>query len=884
MWWLWRCLMKHSVYKFCFCGMRMRWFGIAVFVLLFIPFSSAAIIFSDDFESGGLSGCNLTVNNSCDNWLARSNVDSDHSAYQGSWFAESAPDCGPSQDPASRMERIIDTTNYSSINFTYYRRLHGLDSGDYFRTRWYNGSAWATLEESDNSPVHDPAYVSKNFSLSSAASRNSNFKIRFECTALTTTTEYCQVDEVYVVGVLVDLVSPTVSVISPVSGIYYNSLPVRFNVSLSEAGNVRYSLDGGVNNKTMTANASSMGFNATNGSIADGSYVFSVYANDSNENVNNTVTVSFGVDRVAPTVNVVSPSPVGGSNQSNGTMVVNVTGSESNLQSAFVDLDGTNYSLTCGGSYSCSRSFSSLAEGGHSFYVWLNDSAGNSNSSSVRTFSVDTVLPIVSMGEGTESSSSNRSVNWVYVHVSVSENNEKNITFSLFNASGVVNRTTFNNGMRIINWTGLSDGSYFYNVSVYDYAGNFNVSETRVIGIDTVIPGVSYGSGVVGSGSIVSASAIYVNVSVSESNEKNISFILFNSSGVVNQTIFSSSVRTMNWSSLAQGNYSYNVSVYDYAGNANHTAVRMVYLDMQSPSLSVSAPSESEQFGTNVSLSLNFSVSDSHLESCWYGIDGGVNVSLSSCLNLSFSISEGSHVLRMYANDSAGNMIGVSKSFNVQVGAPSIVISSPVTGAYVNASQIGFVYTASDIDLQSCELWGNFSGSFGLNQTNGSVVSGQESSFGLSLLDGAYLWHIRCNDTLANYGISSNSTVIVDTIYPIINVNQPLGTKTNRTNIAASFNVSDVHLASCWYSVLRGGVADIGNTSVGCTENVVFNVTVDADFMFYLYANDSAGNVNLSSSSFSVSTSSSSPGGSPGGGGSSGGSGGGGGGGGGAAG
>ena len=372
-------------------------------------------------------------------------------------------------------------------------------------------------------------------------------------------------------------------------------------------------------------------------------------------------------------------------------------------------------------------------------------------------------------------------------------------------------------------------------------------------------------------------------MSVSESNEKNISFILFNSSGVVNQTIFSSSVRTMNWSSLAQGNYSYNVSVYDYAGNANHTAVRTMYLDTQSPSLSVAHPSDGASFGTNVSLSLNFSVSDSHLESCWYGIDGGVNVSLSLCLNLSFSISEGSHVLRMYANDSAGNMIGVSKSFNVQVGAPSIVISSPVTGAYVNASQIGFVYTASDIDLQSCELWGNFSGSFGLNQTNGSVVSGQESSFGLSLLDGAYLWHIRCNDTLANYGISSNSTVIVDTIYPIINVNQPLGTKTNRTNIAASFNVSDVHLASCWYSVLRGGVADIGNTSVGCTENVVFNVTVDADFMFYLYANDSAGNVNLSSSSFSVSTSSSSPGGSPGGGGSSGGSGGGGGGGGGAA-
>ena len=76
------------------------------------------------------------------------------------------------------------------------------------------------------------------------------------------------------------------------------------------------------------------------------------------------------------------------------------------------------------------------------------------------------------------------------MNVTVTEINEKNITFFLYNTTGLVNRTEFTNANRTINFTGLVDNLYYYNVTLFDFAGNSNNTETRTVTLDTLRPGV----------------------------------------------------------------------------------------------------------------------------------------------------------------------------------------------------------------------------------------------------------------------------------------------------------------------------------------------------------------------------------------------------------
>ncbi|MFH1237848.1 MAG: hypothetical protein V1491_00200 [archaeon] len=273
------------------------------------------------------------------------------------------------------------------------------------------------------------------------------------------------------------------------------------------------------------------------------------------------------------------------------------------------------------------------------------------------------------------------------------------------------------------------------------------------------------------------------------------------------------------------------------------------------PTMTIISPQQGATYGDNESLTLNFIAfdTDDNLESCWYNINGGSNVVLPSCANTSFDVpSSGDYNLTIYANDSQGEESEDSVSFSVEVGAPTIILSSPIDVYFNNGENISFDYIPTDIDLDSCELWGNFNGSFALNQIAYSPTNGVVNNFILNLSDGDYLWSVRCNDSIGNSAFNGNKTFYVDGVNPSVSISEPAGRKTLRTGIPLSFSVLDNHLDSCWYNVYRGESMEIVNTSVNCSGSATFNVTIDADFVLNFYANDSAGNLNVTNSIFSV--------------------------------
>lgn len=344
------------------------------------------------------------------------------------------------------------------------------------------------------------------------------------------------------------------------------------------------------------------------------------------------------------------------------------------------------------------------------------------------------------------------------------------------------------------------------------------------------------------------------------SGDKNVSIILY-TEDLGNPDLFYSK------------EYTTDASLIPYLNITYHSA-------NTAPSIILVSPQDEASFGYNEALALNFIASDvdDNINSCWYVLNSGEIVILDDCANTTIDVPEGSNTLTVYVNDTQAEQASDSATFSVQVGAPSIILHSPIN-SYLSSTSVTFRYTPTDLDLDSCELWGDFTGDFSLNQTDTSPTSGSENTFSLTLLDGTYIWNIRCNDTLGNSAVNGNKTFYVDTINPSFSLSQPTGTKTSRTGIPLTFEVTDASPVSCLYNIkwLTGEFV-ISNTSIANCIGITFNVSADGSYVLNLYVNDSAGNTNFTSSSFSIDTSSQPPSNPPSGGSSGGGGGGGGGG------
>jgi len=153
--------------------------------------------------------------------------------------------------------------------------------------------------------------------------------------------------------------------------------------------------------------------------------------------------------------------------------------------------------------------------------------------------------------------------------------------------------------------------------------------------------------------------AITFNATVtSTSGVANVSLIIdgiyneTNSSGISGDYIFQKT--------LSDGTHNWTVEGCDVNGNCENATVRTFTIDTIPPSLSISFPTGADNItdytpSPTFNTSVNWSVSDTNLDSCWYNVDGGTNNSI-TC-NDDFTITNldyGTHTITIYANDTFG--------------------------------------------------------------------------------------------------------------------------------------------------------------------------------------------------------------------------------------
>jgi hypothetical protein len=673
------------------------------------------------------------------------------------------------------------------------------------------------------------------------------------------------------------------------------------------------------------------------GLTSGNSYNFTAYALDTTGNKNTTETrkVTLNSQGGSVTVNVTAPLNI--TYTSVQTVLNNtVTGS---VQACWysTDLGVTNTTITCGANVTGLNS----GQGSSTWKVYINNSAGTQNSSSV-TFFVDSIAPNVQFNSPSESDGSSYTRTNIQINITASDTNLANLTINLYNASGLVNSTLSANGYNFVNISSLAPAIYYFNATAVDILGNSNSTATRNVTItvpvptlsiayptntnytavvtvlnysvfnspqacwysnnlgvtnttvvcgtnvtglnsgqgsstwkvyannsagiinsssvtfyvDSLLPLVSYGTGTPADSSYAAASSIYVNVSITETNFANVTYRLYNQTDfsgaitLVNMSTFNTPVSAINWTGLSNDKYFYNVTVVDTLSNSNSTVTRTIVLDTRAPTVTISSPLNRTY--TNANLSISFAPEDdadfpptAPAQSQWF-FNGSANETYSASVTRNFS--QGSNFIIAYVNDSAGNVGNATVYFSVDSIIPTLQFVSPTeTNASTLArANLQINVTASDSNFANITV--NVYNTTGLVNSSFSTASTYFVNV-TSLSDGAYRFNATVLDTFGNSNSTETRVVTITTQVPSVTIAYPANTSYSALVTALNYSVSS-SVQACWYSTNLG----VTNTTVTCGTNVTGLTSSQGSNTWKVFANNSAGTQNSSSVTFIVDT------------------------------
>ena len=304
-----------------------------------------------------------------------------------------------------------------------------------------------------------------------------------------------------------------------------------------------------------------------------------------NITINNTDGITGNAFQNITQVNITLPSNftfIGDSNRTTATVNVSFTNTSTVLSwtntSAFV-INATN------GSALIFFSFNATVPNPANYTLVIRTLNGSGTFESNISVQInDTTKPSdIIYNTSTESQGSNVSRNYILVNVTAIDNGRfANITIYLFNrTNGLINSSNSTTSPLFVNFSGLSDGSYYFNATAIDEFGNINVTTAQNVTIDRGAPLASDSNFSTPSPGQNRSGLLVLNISVADLNTSigAVMFNITNGSGVQNATYFASNSAgtqwniTINTAHFPDGLYNITAYVNDTAGNQNSTAV-----------------------------------------------------------------------------------------------------------------------------------------------------------------------------------------------------------------------------------------------------------------------------------------------------------------------
>ena len=517
--------------------------------------------------------------------------------------------------------------------------------------------------------------------------------------------------------------------------------------------------------------------------LADGTHSFSVRATDAAGNTGSSPdSFDWTIDTTAPTVTI-SSQPDDPTNTAAASF-------------SFASEPGARFSCALdGGSYSsCAspQSYSSLADGSHSFEVRATDAAGNTGTAATFSWTVDTTPPTVTI-----SSQPSSPTNATTANISFSADEAATFRCEL-------DSSAYQDCSSPQRYSGLGEGGHTFNVKATDQAGNTSTA-TAGWTVDATPPTVT-----IESTPSDPTNATLASFSFS-SNENGSSF-----SCALDGGSFQVCTSPAGYGSLAEGSHSFAVKATDAAGNTGSAATFSWTIDLTSPTVAISSQPSSP---TNVT-SASFSFSSEAGASFECKLDTG---SYSSCASpQSYSgLADGSHSFEVRATDAAGNT-GTAATFNwtVDTIAPTTTITSGPS-ALTGQTSASFQFTANESGSSfECRLDGS---------GYGPCTSPADYS---NLAEGGHTFSVRATDTAGNTGPAATFSWTIDTTSPILTITARPADPTNQTSASFSFSSNKQGAFECQLDV---GVL------TPCSSPVSYTGLAEGSHTFTVQATDTSG-------------------------------------------
>ncbi|MEK6946375.1 MAG: hypothetical protein AABX32_02105, partial [Nanoarchaeota archaeon] len=259
---------------------------------------------------------------------------------------------------------------------------------------------------------------------------------------------------------------------------------------------------------------------------------------------------------------------------------------------------------------------------------------------------------------------------------------------------------------------------------------------------------------------------------------------------------------------LTDGIWFWIVNVSDGFDTAQ-SAIRNFTIDETGPNITLIMPLNAS-FSAESNVNFTFNVSD-HIDvaNCsLYIIDAGnsvllppVNKSVNKSITQKFQRSLGDGIYPWFIN--CTDVFGLQEtsvvfSVTVDTVAPTVVLTAPANNTWDIDGNVQMSYTLTDNNPSACQLYKNDSGTWILNQTDSTPISGTNSFNVTPLRDGHFIWNVFCNDSagFSDWGgstisLNENFTIKVDTQPPKLNFTGPTPSNdTNTTLTTITINVT----------------------------------------------------------------------------------------------
>ncbi len=632
----------------------------------------------------------------------------------------------------------------------------------------------------------------------------------------------------------IDTPPPSVAVSSPVNGAYLNSSQPTFSGSADDESkddsSVVVSIYAGSSvtgspehTLEVTRSGASWSTGSSGPHLADGTYTVQASQSDVAGNTGQSEPVTFTVDTTPPVVSVSSPvngaylnssqptfsGSAGNESGDDSSMVVSIYAGSSVSGSPEHTLEVTR----SGASWSTGSSGPHLADGTYTVQASQSDKAGNTGKSPPVTFTVDTVAPSVGVSSPVNGAYLKSSKPTFSGSAGNESGDDSSVVVSIYRGSSVSGSPehTLEVTRSGTSWSSgslgptLADGTYTVQASQSDKAGNTGTSSPITFTIDTTPPKVSLNS--IASPSKEPTPTLTGAAGVEGGDASTVTVTIYKGGSVGGTVAESKAVSGAGgtWSylspHLADGVYTAQATQTDLAGNTGMSKAATFTVDTTPPAVTITSPTNGSSltkssrptFAGNAGNASEAGGTSNDGPSVVLSIYAGSSASGTPEQTLEVTrsgaswttgisgpeLKNGTYTVQATQSDAVGN-VGKSApvTFTVNTPAPSVGISSPVSGAYLNIDTPSFTGASTPENTEPAVTVKIYKGEV----ASGKPVEEKEAleSAGTwtigavpRLSDGTYIAQAQQTDDAHNIGYSETTKFTIDTVPPIVTLASP---------------------------------------------------------------------------------------------------------------